>query len=145
MAVTSLGYLLSLLGGSVSTYPDALRKPYIFGRAAAVPGAGTLQLFLPDVVTVGIRMLRPWKLTGLSVQVNVVDGGGRTYDLQIRKNGVAAPIATLALPAATIGASTAALAVTGVAGDYLQAFMVRTAGAGASTFVQIASEMELTV
>jgi hypothetical protein len=76
-------------------------------------------------------MYRPGTISGASIQVDSVDAA-RAYDLDIRVNTVS--VATLALPVSTIGANTAAFAVAVVAGDVITAFLVRTAGVGASTF-----------
>jgi len=127
-------------GAPVST--GASREPYQFGRSGAVPGGGTLQLFGPGSTTTGFRMDRPGTITGGSIQVNVVDAV-RAYKLSIRVNGV--EVALVALPVATLGASSVALAVAVVAGDLLTAFMVLTAGAGASTFTDTIAMIEVTV
>lgn len=107
------------------------RDRFVFGHTTQVPGAGTLQLLGGGSSLVGLRMNRAGTITGASIQVDVVDNA-RAYNFEIRKNGVA--VATLALPIITLGAHTVALAVAFVAGDLITAFMVRTAGVGASTF-----------
>jgi hypothetical protein len=112
-------------------HPDS-RIKYGFGRAAAVPAGGTLQLFAVGQSLQGFRALRNGTLTGLSLKTNVGDAV-RSYNLEIRLNGVAA--ATLAFPAGGGDSqATTALAVAVVAGDIVTAFMLLTAGAGASTF-----------
>jgi hypothetical protein len=72
-------------------------------------------------------------ITNASVQVDVVDAA-RAYNLDVRVNGVS--VATLALPVSTLGADTctAPISVAVACGDIITAFMVRTAGGGASTF-----------
>jgi len=74
--------------------------------------------------------------------VDVVDAA-RAYDLDIRVNAVS--VATLALPVSTIGADTctAPLSVAVVCGDVITAFLVRTAGGGASTFNNEAAMVEI--
>lgn len=117
------------------------RDRFQFGNSAAVPGAGTLQLTGPGLALSGLRMNRAGTITGASIQVNVVDNA-RAYDLDIRVNGVS--VATLALPILTLGAHTVALAVAVAAGDLITAFMVLTAGVGASTFVEEHAMVEVT-
>jgi hypothetical protein len=118
------------------------REPYQFGRSGAVPGGGTLQLFASGSATTGFRMNRAGTITGGSIQVNAADAV-RAYKLSIRVNGV--EVALVALPVATAGASSAALAVAFVAGDRLTAFVVRTSGAAASTFTDTVAMIEVTV
>ncbi len=112
-----------------------------FGNTVSVPAGGTLQLQGPGNTLSGLRVNRAGNITGASIQVNVADGA-RSYNLDIRVNGVS--VATLALPAGSSGAHTAALAVAVAAGDVITAFMVRTAGAGPSAFGEEHSVVEVT-
>ena len=104
-----------------------------FGRNTAVPGMGSLQLKAPGDSFVGYRTGRVVTLTGGSIHVNTPDGV-RSYNMDIRINGVSA--ATVPLVAGAVGAHTAALAVPVAAGSEITAFVVLTAGVGASTFTQ---------
>jgi hypothetical protein len=101
-----------------------------------------LQLEGPGSTLAGFRVYRAGTITAASIQVDVVDVT-RSYNLEIRVNGVAA--ATLALPAGSIGASTVALAVAVAVGDVVTAFMVKTIGVGASTFGEEHAVIEITV
>lgn len=112
-----------------------------FGATATVPGAGTRQLLGPGNTLSGVRSNRAGTITGASIQVDAVDAT-RAYNLDIRINGVSA--VTLALPVSTIGAHSTALSVAVAAGDVLTAFMVKTAGAGASTFSEEHGMIEVT-
>jgi hypothetical protein len=118
------------------------KNKYSFGRSAAVPAGGTLQLFATGQTLQGFRVIRAGKITGLSVRVNAADGA-RTYQLQVFVNGVLST-AVLTLASGSTSASTTALALAVAAGDIITAFMVRTAGAGASTFGDEAALVELT-
>jgi len=113
---------------------------YIYGRSTQVPGHGTLQLLGPGDTTVGIRINRVGTLTGASIQVDVVDAS-RTFDLQIHQNG--GSVATVSLPLSTLGASRSDLNIAVAVGDLMQAFVVRTAGVGASTFANILGMIEV--
>lgn len=110
----------------------ALVHDYQFGRSTQVPGAGSLQLVGPGDTTVPVRINRVGVITGASVQVDTADIGGRNYDLQVWKNG--ASVATVALVAGAVGNSASNLNVAVAVGDLISAYLVRTAGAGASTF-----------
>jgi hypothetical protein len=118
------------------------KNKYSFGRSAAVPAGGTLQLFATGQTLQGFRAIRAGKITGLSLRVNVVDAA-RAYQLQVFINGVLST-AVLALPVSTLSVSTTALYVAVAAGDIITTFVVRTAGAGASTFGDEAALVELT-
>ena len=118
------------------------QNKYSFGRSAVVPGGGTLQLFATGQTLQGFRVIRAGKITGLSVRVNAADGA-RTYQLQVFVNGVLST-AVLTLASGSTSASTTALALAVAAGDIITAFMVRTAGAGASTFGDEEALVELT-
>lgn len=85
------------------------------------------------VTPVGYRMFFAGTIDNASIQVDAADGA-RAYNLDIRVNGVS--VATLALPVAAIGADTCTtpIAAAVVCGDVITAFLVRTAGVGASTF-----------
>jgi len=76
------------------------------------------------------------------VAVNVADGV-RSYDLDIYLNGASA--ATVALASGNTSAQSVALAVAVVAGDIISAYMIKTAGAGTSTFEEIYAIVEETV
>ena len=84
-------------------------------------------------------MNRAGTIVGASVQVNVADAI-RSYDLDIYVNG--ASVATLTL-AVGLGADTTALAVAVAVGDVITAYMIKTAGAGASTFDEIHALVEV--
>lgn len=126
--------------GSTTNVVPAIPVTFQFGETAIVPAGGTLQLNGPGQSLAGARMNRAGLITGASIQVNVADGA-RAYNLEIRVNGVAA--ATLALALGTTGNSTTALSVAVVAGDFITAFMVRTAGAGGSTFTETQGVVEV--
>lgn len=117
------------------------KNKYTFGRSAAVPAGGTLQLFATGQTLQGFRAIRAGKITGLSLRVNAADGA-RTFQLQVFINGVlSAAVLTLA---GVTSVSTTALAVAVAAGDIVTAFVVRTVGAGASTFVDEEAAVEIT-
>ena len=115
---------------------------YQYGRNTIVPGGGLLQLQGPGPTLTAIRMLRPGIISAASIEVGVIDAGN-TYDLQIRLNG--APVQTVTLAAGTLGAQAVFGAPTAVvAGDLVTAFMVRTAGVGASAFSDMQAVVEVT-
>lgn len=110
----------------------AAKESYQFGRTLVVPAGGTLQLQAPGNSLAGFRVLRAGYLVAASIQVNVADAV-RTYDLEIRRNAVT--IATVTLATGTTGTAAAVTPPVALAvGDVITAFLVRTAGAGASTF-----------
>lgn len=117
------------------------RERHQFGRSAGVPVGGTLQLQGPGTTLVGVRANRAGTITGGSLQVDVVDAT-RTYKLSIRVGGV--EVALIVLPVSTLGVHSIALAVAFVAGAVITSFVVRTAGAGASTFGDQHAMVELT-
>lgn len=119
----------------------ARQADYQFGRTVVIPAGGTLQHQGPGNTLAGVRVNRAGTITGGSIQVNVVDAV-RAYKLSIRVNGI--EVALVALPVGTIGASTAALAAAVVVGDVITAFMVRTAGAGVSSFSDQHAMVEVT-
>lgn len=114
---------------------------YSFGRSSAVPAGGTLQLFAVGQTLQGFRVIRASLITGASLRVSAGDAA-RTYDLDVRVNAVS--VATLPLPLSTLSVSTILFAVPVVVGDIVTAFMVRTAGAGASTFGDEEALVEIT-
>lgn len=118
------------------------KNKYSFGRSAAVPAGGTLQLFATGQTLQGFCVIRAGKITGLSIRVNTADGA-RTYQLQVFVNGVLST-AVLTLASGSTSASTTALALVIAVGDIITTFMVRTAGAGASTFGDEEALVELT-
>jgi len=118
------------------------REEHGFGINSGVPAAGTRQLQGPGNAIVGIRTLRGGTITGGSVQVDAADGV-RTYNLDIRKNAIS--VAVVPLPLATAGNQVLTFNASIVVGDVVTLFMVRTAGAGASTFGQIYGLVEITV
>lgn len=85
-------------------------------------------------------MMRAGTVTGGSIRVNVTSTN--SYNLDIRLNGVS--VATVALAAGSLGASSVALSAAVAVGDVLAAFMVRTAGSGGSTFTEQAAAIEIT-
>jgi len=106
---------------------------YPFGNIIPVPGAGSLQLLGPGSTLVGARIFSAATLTSASIQVDAADSS-RAYNLSIRVNGV--EVATLALPAGAAGASRTDLSIPVAANDLLTAFLVKTSGAGISTFTR---------
>jgi len=118
------------------------REEHGFGTNTTVPAAGTRQLAGPGNTLSGLRTIRTGLLTGGSIQVDMADAV-RTYNFEIRRNGIT--VATVALPVATTGNQSTAFAVSIVSTDIITAFMVKTAGAGASTFGQIYGLVEITV
>lgn len=118
------------------------KNKYSFGRSAAVPAGGTLQLFATGQTLQGFHVIRAGKITGLSIRVNTADGA-RTYQLQVFVNGVLST-AVLTLASGSTSASTTALALVVAVGDIITTFMVRTAGVGASTFGDEEALVELT-
>lgn len=105
-----------------------------FGNTGGVPVGGSVGLLSAGNTSAGARMMRAGRITSASIQVNAADGV-RNYNLSIRVNGV--EVATVALAIGTTGNHSAALSVAVAAGDAVTAFMVRTSGAGASTFTQM--------
>lgn len=77
-----------------------------------------------------------------SIQVDAADGA-RTFNLEIRVNGVT--VATLTLVSGTTGNDTCTVPISAavVCGDVITAFLVRTAGVGASTFANEAALVEV--
>jgi len=118
----------------------AMLQDYQFGQSTKVPGAGTLQLLGPGNTTVGVRMNRAGTITGASIQVDVVDAG-QAFDLHVYKNG--ASVATVNLPANTLGASSAALAVAVAVGDLLTLFVIRSGAGGSSVFANMHGMVEV--
>jgi hypothetical protein len=88
---------------------------------------------------VGQRQISAGTICGASLQVNVASAN--SYNLSIRVNGV--EVATLALPAGSTGAHTAALSVAFLAGDVITTFLVRTAGSGTSAFNRESALVEI--
>ena len=125
-------------GGGAGTF----RLKYSFGRVAAVPAAGTLQLFATGQTTQGFRVIRAGTITAISLKTNVADGV-RSYNVQVRVNGIVTA-AILAYPSGSISAAVTGLLVAVVPGDIVTVFLVRTAGAGASTFNQHEALVEIT-
>lgn len=113
-----------------------------YGNTARVPNAGTLQLLGAGNTPVGYRLYVAGTISNASIQVNAADGA-RSFNLEIRVNGVT--VATLALPAGSIGADTctAPIAVAVACGDVITTFLVRTAGAGQSTFTDESAMVEV--
>lgn len=105
-----------------------------------MPGGGTLQLEYSGDSLVGQRQITAGTITGASIQVNVADGA-RSYNLSIRVNGV--EVETVALPSGSTGAHDATLSSAVVAGDLVTAFLVLTAGSGASTFDEESALVEI--
>ena len=108
-----------------------------------MPGGGTLQLLGGGSTTVGYRMFSAGTIDNASIQVNAADGA-RTYQLQIRVNGVT--VATLTLVSGTTGNDTCTSPISAavVCGDVITAFLVRTAGVGGSTFTAESALVEVT-
>jgi hypothetical protein len=111
-----------------------------FGASAAVPAAGTRQLFCVGQTTSAWRLPRRGRITAGAIQVNVVDAA-RAYKLSIQINGV--EVALVALPVGTLGAQDDVLNVAVVAGDLLTALVILTAGVGGSTFASEVASVEI--
>jgi hypothetical protein len=123
--------------------PGGSGRSYLaFGRSAVVPAGGSLQLQSAGNVLVGKRIVEAGNIVGLSIEVGVVDAT-RAYMLDVRVNGVS--VATIALPVSTLGAQAAVGPIAVVAGDLVTAFLVKTAGAGASTFSTINAQVEVEI
>jgi len=117
------------------------KESYQFGNTVVVPSAGTLQLRGAGNSLSGFRILRAGYLVSASIQVEVVDAT-RAYNLDIRRNGVS--IATVPLAISTLGNAVAVTSPIALAiGDVITAFMVRTSGAGASTFTEENAVVEI--
>ena len=116
--------------GSTTNVIPTSPTTYQFGQTAQVPAGGTLQMEGPGQSLNGFRVTRAGMIMAASVAVNAVSAN--TYDLQIRVNGVTS--ATVTLAAGTTSAQSIALTLSVAVGDIITAFMVRTAGAGGSTF-----------
>jgi hypothetical protein len=127
-------------GSTTNVVPTTL-TPYQFGQTAQVPAGGTLQMEGPGQSLNGFRVTRAGFIVAGSIAVNAVSAN--TYDLQIRVNGVSAAVVTLA--AGQTSAQTIALAVAVAVGDIITTFMVRTAGAGGSTFNEEHATVEIAV
>jgi len=117
------------------------KESYQFGNTVVVPSAGTLQLRGSGNSLAGFRILRAGYLTSASIQVEVVDAT-RAYNLDIRRNGVS--IATVPLAISTLGNAVNVVPFVALAaGDVITAFMVRTSGAGGSTFAEENAVVEI--
>jgi len=115
-------------------------QDYQFGRDTQVPGGGTLVLYGPGNTTVGVRINRAGTIVGAAIQVDAIDGT-RSYNLVVYKNG--ASVATVALPINTLGASANNLVVAVVIGDLITTALVKSAGAGASSFTSEQAIVEI--
>ena len=119
-------------GGGSGVVPIGRIREYVFGAGIPVPVAGTLYL---DVVVptsaAELRMSVDALLRRISVQVDVIDAA-RAFSVEILKGG--AVIASLPLPVSTLGAHVATYSAAYLAGNLLSARIVRTSGAGKSTF-----------
>jgi len=122
-------------------YQGDSRRYLQFGYSAKVPPFGTLQLGGAGYALAGVRLNRSGTIVGATVQVAPVADGIRSYNLDIYVNG--ASVATLALAAGSIGVSTTAFAVAVVANDVITAYMIKTAGVGASTFDEVQALVEV--
>jgi hypothetical protein len=118
----------------------SLVHDYQFGRSTQVPGGGSLQLVGPGDTTVPVRINRVGVITGASIEVDAADGA-RTYDLQVWQNG--ASVATVTLASGTTGNSRSNINVAVAVGDLISAYLVRTAGVGASTFANEHAMVEI--
>jgi hypothetical protein len=139
----SSGFLSSADKNKLDGIPSGGLKlfDYQFGRNTQIPGGGTLQLWGPGPTATAIRLLRAGNVTAASIQVGAVDAGN-AYNLEIRVNG--ATVQTVALAAGILGNQAVFAVPTAVAaGDLLTAFMVRTAGGGASSFSDMQAVVEV--
>jgi hypothetical protein len=143
ITIQSDGTTWKVLSSSTSsaTVSISTHETYQFGRDAIVPAAGSLQLYAPGLTLLGFRAIRGGTITGLSLRVNVLDAV-RSYRLEVRKNGVATA-ALVALPSGSTSVSTGALSVAYALGDVITLFMVLTAGAGDSTFIEEEAVLEV--
>lgn len=137
---TLQAFRVSSNGGAYTTLPSADRSNLQFGNIV-LNATGTLQMLGAGSTTIGYRAPRAGTITAASIQVNAADAT-RTYNLEVRVNGIS--VATVTLATTTTGNHSAALSAAFVAGDLITAFLVRTAGAGASTFTSESALVEVT-
>lgn len=130
----------------------ALRGKIItYSETQKVPGSGTRYLQIGPLLSskVGKRMLRNGSISGLSIEVEVVDGS-RSFDLEVQRSTDGGStwnvIASVNLPVSTLGVST--VAPTGSlafnANELIRARVVRASGSGSSTFKNIDVTVEYT-
>ena len=135
---------LAIAGIGAPAVGSGSRGPFQFGRSGAVPGGGMLQLEGPGLTLQGFRLYRPGFLTAGSIETNGAEPAlGNTYKLSIQVNAV--EVAFVTLPVLVTGASSSAFVVAVVTGDIITAFVVRTAGAGASAFNDMQAAIEFTL
>jgi len=140
-AALTAGTNVTVTNGAGSIMVEAVYRAFIpFGNIVAVAGAGTLTLLGAGATTVAFSIPRAGTITGASIRVNVIDAA-RAYNLEVLLNG--ASVATVALPVSALGAFSTALSVAVAAGDQIGARLVRTSGAGGSTFVGEAALVEI--
>ena len=116
------------------------------GRDSNVPGGGTLFLRVGGIVTSSAGFILSGgaaTLTGLSITVDVSDGS-RDYrlDLVSDPTGTPAIVGSLALSSGSRTAFTGALSVAITSGTELGYRLIRTSGAGASTFAMVSATGE---
>ena len=122
-----------------------------FSHDAGVPAAGTRYLRYGQGLlssAAGFRLAAAGRLRGITIQVNV--GSPNAYAVEILRDpagrlGVPLVIATLVLPAAALSAVDRTFVVAVTTAHELGARVVRTAGAGASTFAAIAVKTEWSI
>lgn len=123
-------------------------KVLSFGQVTNVPGGGTLYLMGAGTVLTSaapIRILRSGTITAAMITVDAADAT-RSYKLSIQTSatigGTYTEVASLALAATNQSAATTALAVAVTAGHFMRIAVIRTAGAGGSTFSNINAMVE---
>ena len=132
------------------TAADLVKKHYFlrYTRPTGVPVGGTQYLDLgPSVVSSSIGERLPFAATlkGLTISLNVVDVT-RDYSLQLLSDpaGAFAVLATLTVPAGTLDKVDRTYAVAIPSGTKIGARLIRTSGAGASTFEEVDVLVEIT-
>lgn len=117
-------------------------RDYLFANSFFVPDAGTLYLESDGVNTASVPLTLnvPSVLRSMSVRVNEVDNV-RTYDMEVRVNDTVTD--TLTLPLSTLYASATNLSTVINVGDAIVIRLVKTSGAGSSSFNNIRATLEM--
>ncbi len=117
-------------------------KIFQFGTAKTIPGGGTRYLESGGIVGTAapIYMLRPGKLSGASITVDQIDAS-RAFKLSVQKNGV--EVESVALPLSTTAAADLTFTTTYIAGDLIRLAVIRTSGAGSSSFDEVHATLEI--
>lgn len=106
-----------------------------FGNTVQVPGGGSLQLQGPGATLAGLAMIQNSMIEGASLAVN--SGGENDYNLEIRINGSGQVSLPLTSGSMKVFSNSLSTLVSG--GDIVTTFVVRTSGAGPSTFTEEAA------